>query len=309
MWFAQLKVSSRPYPNASLGHIYQPFNGPERIEEQKRLAAIRSDTLYSPPTAESPDVLASPDTDVALDAGQRLDTYREPMFVPMVDIPVSAMELPPTGTSSSDSALTMESTIRDSTLPLPSINITSNGDPQDDQQYQDMGTTSTLSIHRLDMLTRRHNKYFQKTTASIDKVNTRLTKEMNRLYRNVNEIRESANINHRNLSSAITQLNQQLSARQAEVHEFTMRIREFGIVLRGFEERVETETSRRKQQNDNVRQQIDDLRALTKSLETKVTEQEAQLQAQKHELRRMTNDVMDRISSQAQSKEAFEGSS
>jgi hypothetical protein len=129
------------------------FNGPDRV-------AAEAEETKDPTTGlpdSTPDLNDSPDTNVAVNEGQRLDIYREPMYLLEVNINIIPIDQAQQTHSSADSNITMESSIRDSTLALPSCE---NESAQDDQHYQDMGTTSTLSIHRLDALTRRHSRYF-----------------------------------------------------------------------------------------------------------------------------------------------------
>jgi hypothetical protein len=108
---------------------------------------------------DTPNLNDSLDTNIALNEGQQLDVYCEPMYLPEVNVNIPPINQAQQTHSSADSNIMMESSIRDSTLALPSCK---NESTQDNQQYQDMGTTSTLSIHRLDTLTRRHSRNFKR---------------------------------------------------------------------------------------------------------------------------------------------------
>jgi hypothetical protein len=55
------------------------FNGPDRV-------AAEAEERKDPTMGDTPDLNDSPDTNVALNEGHRLDVYREPMFLPEVSV-------------------------------------------------------------------------------------------------------------------------------------------------------------------------------------------------------------------------------
>jgi hypothetical protein len=269
------------------------FNGPDRV-------AAEAEERKDPATGDTPDLNDSPDTNVALNEGHRLNVYREPMYLPEVNVNILPVDRTQQTHSSADSNITMESSIRDSTLALPSCE---NESTQDDQQYQDMGTTSTLSIHRLDNLTRRHSRYLQKTTSSIEKVNSRLTKEINRTYRHMNEISEGVNERNRQFNSIITQINQTIANQDAAIREHLHQLRQQHLIQQNLEAALAQESSIRKQQKDDFNQQIQRLQTTVTTLETKLADVDRKLAATRGEAHRCLNKANEQTQLQKQTQE------